>query len=74
MSHLWFCDGLTARRPAHPALTDNSGRGPDRQRHGGVFVRVCGPDRCSECVIEVPQLITIPLLGAGVHGAEEHPE
>lgn len=25
-------------------------------------------------MIEVPQLITIPLLGAGVHGVEEHPE
>ncbi|TNN88865.1 hypothetical protein EYF80_000743 [Liparis tanakae] len=61
-------------RPRPAALTDSSGRGQRRQRHGGVFVRVCGTGRCGECVIEVPQLIFVPLFGAGVHGAEEQPE
>lgn len=61
-------------RPRPPTLTDSSGRGQRRQRHGGVFVRFCGTGRCGECVIEVPQLLFVPLFGAGVHGAEEQPE
>lgn len=65
---------IDSHKPRLPALTDSSGRGQHRQRHGGVFVRVCGTGRCGECVIEVPQLIIVPLFGAGVHGAEEQPE
>lgn len=64
---------IDSRMPRPSPLTDSSGRGQRRQRHGGVFVRFCGTGRCGECVIEVPQLI-VPLFGAGVHGAEEQPE
>lgn len=45
-------------RPA--PLTDSSGRALFRQRHGGVFVRVCGTVLCGEYLIEVPQLIIVP--------------
>lgn len=46
--------------PRLALLTDRCGRDHHRQRHGGVFVRVCGTGRCGECVIEVPQLMIIP--------------
>ncbi|KAK2886485.1 hypothetical protein Q8A73_020431 [Channa argus] len=58
--------------PENPCtLTDSSGRGLVRQRHGDVFVRVCGT---VFCVIEAQQQIIVPVFGAGVHGAEEQPE
>lgn len=65
---------IDSRWPRPPWLTDSGGRGQRRQRHGGVFVRVCGTVLCGECVIEVPQLIIVPLFGAGVRGAEEQPD
>lgn len=65
---------IDIRKSRPSQLTDSSGRGQRRQRHGGVFVRFCGTVRCGECVIEVPQLIIVPLFGAGVSGAEEQQE
>lgn len=51
---------IDSYRPRPALLTDSCGRGHHRQRHGGVFVRVCGTGRCGECVIEVPQLTIVP--------------
>lgn len=70
MSLVWI-DG---DRPLPVLLTDRWGRGHPRQRHGGVFVRVCRTGRCGECVIEVPQLrIVPPFSGLERTGAEQQP-
>lgn len=77
--------GLDTHRSRPAPLTDSCGRGHRCQRHGGVFVRVCGTGCGGQCLIEAPHLIIVPSFwgsecaarrggasGAGNAGARRH--
>ena len=52
--------GLAPRRSRPAPLTDSCGRGHRCQRHGGVFVRVCGTGCGGQWLIEAPHQIIVP--------------